>query len=137
MDPDLSLRICTVLSGSMLFAISFSTCKGVVSEQHGSWSDCADEEASLDPCWSQTHYVGFVIARLYVVCYLEILALLSCSYKYITCIQDKSNNGPMKNFVNYCNLILFNFFLCCHKSLFFVFNCLFFFSISKCISRST
>jgi hypothetical protein len=26
-----------------------------ISEQHGSWSDCTD------PCWSQTHYVGFVV----------------------------------------------------------------------------
>jgi hypothetical protein len=36
----------------------------LVSEQHGSWSDCADAQAGLDPCWSQTHYVGFVMARL-------------------------------------------------------------------------
>jgi hypothetical protein len=34
------------------------------SEQHGSWSDCADAQAGLDPCWSQTHYVGFVVTRL-------------------------------------------------------------------------
>jgi hypothetical protein len=37
---------------------------GFVSEQHGSWSDCADAQAGLDPCWSQTHYVGFVVTRL-------------------------------------------------------------------------
>jgi hypothetical protein len=24
----------------------------------------ADAQAGLDPCWSQTHYVGFVMARL-------------------------------------------------------------------------
>jgi hypothetical protein len=36
----------------------------LVSEQHGSWSDCADAQAGLDPCWSQTHYVGFVVTRL-------------------------------------------------------------------------
>jgi hypothetical protein len=36
----------------------------LVSEQHGSWSDCADAQAGLDPCWSQTHYVGFVMTRL-------------------------------------------------------------------------
>jgi hypothetical protein len=24
------------------------------SEQHGSWSHCADAQAGLDPCWSQT-----------------------------------------------------------------------------------
>jgi hypothetical protein len=23
-----------------------------------------DAQAGLDPCWSQTHYVGFVMARL-------------------------------------------------------------------------
>jgi hypothetical protein len=37
---------------------------GFVSEQHGSWSDCADAQAGLDPCWSKTHYVGFVVKRL-------------------------------------------------------------------------
>jgi hypothetical protein len=37
---------------------------GLVSEQHGSWSDCADAQAGLDPCWLQTHYVGFVMTRL-------------------------------------------------------------------------
>jgi hypothetical protein len=36
----------------------------LVSEQHGSWSVCADAQAGLDPCWSQTHYVGFVVTRL-------------------------------------------------------------------------
>jgi hypothetical protein len=24
----------------------------------------ADAQSGLDPCWSQTHYVGFVMARL-------------------------------------------------------------------------
>jgi hypothetical protein len=37
---------------------------GFVSEQHGSWSDYADAQAGLDPCWSKTHYVGFVVTRL-------------------------------------------------------------------------
>jgi hypothetical protein len=37
-----SLRIRAVWSGSILFAISFFTCYRVVSERHGSWSDCAD-----------------------------------------------------------------------------------------------
>jgi hypothetical protein len=36
----------------------------LVSEQHGSLSDCADAQAGLDPCWLQTHYVDFVVARL-------------------------------------------------------------------------
>jgi hypothetical protein len=39
-------------------------CHTVCSEQHGSWSDCADAKAGLDPCWSQTNFVGFVMARL-------------------------------------------------------------------------
>jgi hypothetical protein len=34
------------------------------SGQHGSWSECSDVQAGLDPCWSQTHYVGFVVTRL-------------------------------------------------------------------------
>jgi hypothetical protein len=33
-------------------------------EQHGSWSDCVDVQAGLDPCWSQTHYIGFFMTRL-------------------------------------------------------------------------
>jgi hypothetical protein len=37
---------------------------GFVSKQHGSWSDCVDGQAGLDPCWSQIHYVGFVVKRL-------------------------------------------------------------------------
>jgi hypothetical protein len=37
------------------------------SEQHGSWSDCTDAQAGLDPCWSQSHYVGFVMTRLICV----------------------------------------------------------------------
>jgi hypothetical protein len=48
---------CCSLSVSLL-VIEF------VSEQHESWSDCVDAQAGLDPCWSQTHYVGFVVARL-------------------------------------------------------------------------
>jgi hypothetical protein len=35
-----------------------------VSEQHGSWSDCTDAQAGLDTCWSQMHYVGFVMTQL-------------------------------------------------------------------------
>jgi hypothetical protein len=40
------------------------TNRGTDSEQYGSWSDCADAQAGLNPCWSQTHYVGFVMTRL-------------------------------------------------------------------------
>jgi hypothetical protein len=60
-----SMRIRAVWAGSMLFAISFSTCNiEYVSEQHASWSDCADAQAGPDPCWPQTHYVGFVVMQL-------------------------------------------------------------------------
>jgi hypothetical protein len=38
--------------------------KETASKQHGSWSDCAEAQAGLDPCWSQTHDVGFVVTRL-------------------------------------------------------------------------
>jgi hypothetical protein len=31
-----------------------------------------DAQAGLDPCWSQTHYVGFVMTRLnYQLLYIE------------------------------------------------------------------
>jgi hypothetical protein len=33
----------------------------IVLEEEEDW---ADAQASLDPCWSQTHYVGFVMTRL-------------------------------------------------------------------------
>jgi hypothetical protein len=42
---------------------------GFGSEQHGSWSDCAEAQAGLDPCWSQRHYVGFVVTRLIYRCF--------------------------------------------------------------------
>jgi hypothetical protein len=53
------LRIHAVWSGSMLFAISFSTCYRVCKRT-------ARIVIRLRRCagWSQTHYVGFVIARL-------------------------------------------------------------------------
>jgi hypothetical protein len=31
-----------------------------------------DVQAGLDPCWSQTHYVGFVIARLIYITYCNV-----------------------------------------------------------------
>jgi hypothetical protein len=61
---------------------------GLVSKQHGSWSDCADAQAGLDPCWLQTHYVGFVMARLKL--YLDILRSV---LKF-----DKSDKMVMCNF---------------------------------------
>jgi hypothetical protein len=48
---------CCSLSVSLLVKV-------LLSEQHGSWSDYADAQAGLDPCLSQTHYVGFVVTRL-------------------------------------------------------------------------
>jgi hypothetical protein len=60
-----SLRIRSVWSGSMLFATSFSTCYRVCKwTAYGFWSGCAEALAGLDPCWSQWHYVGFVITWL-------------------------------------------------------------------------
>jgi hypothetical protein len=52
-----SLHICAVWSGSMLFAISFPTCNRVCKRT------AMDAQAGLDPCWSQTHYVGFVVTQ--------------------------------------------------------------------------
>jgi hypothetical protein len=54
---------------------SYITSSETDSEQHGSSSDCADAQVCLDPCWSQTHCLGFVVIRL---------ILLSISYyKYM------------------------------------------------------
>jgi hypothetical protein len=39
----------------------------LVSEQHGSLSDFADAQAGLDPCWLQTHFIGFVVTQLICV----------------------------------------------------------------------
>jgi hypothetical protein len=63
-----SLRIHTVWSGSMLFAISSLLVIGFVIKQHGTWWECADAQAGLDPCWSQTHNDGFVVTQLFVLC---------------------------------------------------------------------
>jgi hypothetical protein len=46
------------------------------SEQHGSWSDCADAQAGLDLCWSDTHYVGFVMARLKWWCCIHLVRVV-------------------------------------------------------------
>jgi hypothetical protein len=52
---------------------------------HGSWSDCVDAQAGLDPCWSQTHYVGFVVTRLII---LSLLCLwLYWKLSTLKCIQ--------------------------------------------------
>jgi hypothetical protein len=62
MDPDHS-----TWSWSMLFNPVCLLVIGFVSEQHGSWSDCADAPAGLDPCWWQMHYVCFFKTRH--ICY--------------------------------------------------------------------
>jgi hypothetical protein len=56
-----SLLIHAVWSGSLTNPI---TSKEIDREQHGSWSDWADEQAGLDPFQLQTHYVGFVVTGL-------------------------------------------------------------------------
>jgi hypothetical protein len=88
MDPDqLSIRAVSVWSGSMLFAISLSTCNRLISKQHVSWSDCAAAQAGLDPCWSQTHFVGFVVTRLIYCCFCFLFSLYfingSCLWLYL------------------------------------------------------
>jgi hypothetical protein len=50
-----SLCIRAVWPGSMLFVYKSKTSSETDSEQHGSWLDCADAQAGLDPCCSQTH----------------------------------------------------------------------------------
>jgi hypothetical protein len=64
-----AVRFQTLLQVDKLIANSRQT----DSEQHGSWSNCAGAQAGLDPCWSQTHYVSFVMARLklniVILCY--------------------------------------------------------------------
>jgi hypothetical protein len=54
-----SLRIRAVWSGSILFAISFSTCNRVC--KRTAWILIRQLGGA---CWSQTHYVGFVMTRL-------------------------------------------------------------------------
>jgi hypothetical protein len=53
------------------------------SEQHGSWSDCTDAQASLDPCWLQTNYVRFVMTRLIYWKFEYFLIILIQKYTYI------------------------------------------------------
>jgi hypothetical protein len=48
----------------MLFAISFCTCNRVGKRTAWILIRLCDAQAGLDPCWSQTHYVGFVVTRL-------------------------------------------------------------------------
>jgi hypothetical protein len=46
----------------------------------------ADTQADLDPCWSQTHYVGFVVTRL--ICFTNGVAIPNITV---------SNNYPLFN----------------------------------------
>jgi hypothetical protein len=59
---------CCSLSVSLLII-------GLISEQHGSWSDCADAQAGLDPCWSQIHNVGFVMTRLIYRYFVQVTSI--------------------------------------------------------------
>jgi hypothetical protein len=64
MDPDQPAYSCSLIR---THADSLSVCLlviGSVSEQHGFWLDCADAQSCMDPCWSQTHYFGFVVTGL-------------------------------------------------------------------------
>jgi hypothetical protein len=61
------LPIRTVWSGSMLFTYKPYTSRETDSKQHWSWSDCAEAQAGLDPCLSQTHCVGFLLTRFNII----------------------------------------------------------------------
>jgi hypothetical protein len=87
-----SLCIHAVWSGPMLFAISFCTCYRVVSEYQWSWSDCADAQADMDPCWLQTHYVCFIMTRL----------IIHIMYYYIVKTNSKISSNWQMLEVRYC-----------------------------------
>jgi hypothetical protein len=63
-DWERDIQTCLTISCSIISLLVSLLVIRFVSEQHGSWSDCADAQAGLDPCWSQTHYAGFVMTRL-------------------------------------------------------------------------
>jgi peptide YY len=77
------------------------------SEQHGSWSDCADAQTGLDPCWSQTHYIGFVVTRLLYIFFkhlrnqvkmsrrlMVIVCITAILISTVTCLPDAMLSPP-------------------------------------------
>jgi hypothetical protein len=65
MDPDQPVHPCSLIRNHAVRLITNPiSSRETDSEQHRTWSDCADAQAGLDPCWLQTHYVGFVMTRL-------------------------------------------------------------------------
>jgi hypothetical protein len=46
-------------------------------------ADCAVAQAGLDSCWSQTHYVGFVMTRLNYVSLHNYMQLYFIFFNYI------------------------------------------------------
>jgi hypothetical protein len=66
-----SLRYRAVRSESMLFAITFSTCNRVC--KRTPWI-----LIRLHGCWSQTHYVGFVMTRLIYCCIFYLISCTTC-----------------------------------------------------------
>jgi hypothetical protein len=64
MDPDQPVHPRSLIRIHAVCLPTLLTSRETDSKQHGSWSDCADAQAGLDPCWSQMHYVAFVMTRL-------------------------------------------------------------------------
>jgi hypothetical protein len=77
-----SLRIRVVWSGSKLFAISFSTCYRVCKRTARILIRLRGCAAGLDPCWSQMHYVGFVMTRLISWTKTEIIISLRIAIQF-------------------------------------------------------
>jgi hypothetical protein len=90
-----SLRIRTVWSGSMLFAISVSTCYRVCKRTAWILIRLREAQAGLDPCWSQTHYVGFVIGRLiYSIVIKHIKKQIRTSNRWCKAFAWRSSSFP-------------------------------------------
>jgi hypothetical protein len=68
MDPEQSAHPRILIRINAFRLPTLITSRETDSERHGPLSDCADAEAGLDPCWSQTNYFGFVVTRLIYNC---------------------------------------------------------------------
>jgi hypothetical protein len=89
-----SLHIGADWSESMLFAISFSTCNRNVSEQHGSWSDCADAQlvwihAGCKPIMLVLSWCGSIkpvprLAVVYICCLIMVCTVCYWVNTYYT-----------------------------------------------------
>ena len=80
------------------------TFTGSDSKQYGSWWDCADALAHLDPCWWQTHYVRFLVARLIYIIQNGILKA-----RAITIIKNPANGSFLTKIHGVCHWDGFSF----------------------------